>query len=96
MIPEQDQNSFIAYGGNIFKELYLLHNVMPCYKYFVIQEWHASFSPTVKNDIKKTFLEGNAKWILTEGDTPTIQDALDSRYLLVAQQDTYKLYSLIQ
>ena len=69
---------------------------MPCYKYFVIQEWHASFSLTVKNDIKKTFLEGNAKWILTEGDTPTIQDVLDRRYFLVAQKDTYKLYSIIQ
>ena len=95
MIPEEDHDSFIAYGPNIFKELYLLHNLMPCYKYFVIQEWHASFSQTVKNDIKKTFLEGNAKWILTEGDTPTIQGILDNRYFLVAQKDTYKLYSMI-
>lgn len=42
--------SIVAYGDNRFKGLYLAHDLTPAYKYFVIQEWHASFSEFVKHD----------------------------------------------
>lgn len=94
MIPEDERNSFVAYGGSVFKQLYLLNDITPCYKYFVIQEWHAGFSEQTREDIRQVFLNGNAKWILTEDSTEVIQDILDSRYTVVTEKDQYKLYHL--
>lgn len=94
MIPENEKNSFVAYGGDEFKQLYLLHDIMPCYKYFVIQEWHASFSEQIRDDIHQVFTNGNVTWILSEGSTEVIQDVLDSRYTVYAEVEQYKLYRL--
>lgn len=44
-IPAEDRDSLVAYGDNSLKDIYLAKNLMTCYKYFTIQEWHASFSP---------------------------------------------------
>lgn len=94
MIPEDEKNSFVAYGGDEFKQLYLLHDLTPYYKYFVIQEWHASFSAQTRDDIHQVFFNGNATWILSEGSTEVIQDILDSRYTVYAETERYRLYRL--
>lgn len=62
-IPEEERDQFVAYGDNRFKELYLLNNISPCYKYFVIQEWHASMSEKTREDIHSVFDTCRAKWI---------------------------------
>lgn len=93
-VPHSEKDSFVAYGMNEFKSLYLLHDILPYYKYFVIQEWHSSFSELTKSKIHDTFLDGNVKWILTDNNTKTIQDVLDSRYLLYSKTNNYKLYRL--
>lgn len=94
-IPDAEKTSFVAYSrDNRFKGIYLLHNLMPYYKYFVIQEWHASFSNYVKQDIHDTFQNGDVKWILTAGTTANISDILNERYELINQIDDYCLYRL--
>lgn len=93
-IPVSERNSFIAYGGNQFKELYLIFDLMPYYKYFVIQEWHANFSEIVRNDIYTTFMNGDVKWILTDGNTSVIDDVLIKRYESYDAIDNYVLYKL--
>lgn len=92
-IPITERNSFVAYGGNQFKELYLYFDLIPYYKYFVIQEWHAGFSETVRNDIYETFMKGDVKWILTDGNTSVIDDVLRQRY---EQYDMVGHYSLFR
>ena len=94
IIPQNERDSFVAYGDNRIKGVYLLNDIMPCYKYFAIQEWHASFSDYIKEDIQKTFEEGTAKWILTSGAIDNIQDVLNSRYQLIDQMEDYGLYKL--
>lgn len=96
MVPDDEKNSFIVYGGNQLKELYLLYDITPCYKYFASQEWHASFSEQTREDIRQTFFNGNATWILSEGSTEVIQDCLDSRYVVFAEMDQLILYRLIE
>ena len=91
-IPLSDLSSFVAYGGNEFKEIYLLENIIPKYKYFVIQEWHASISSEAKNNIHRVFDEGDAKWILTDSNVQNISNILDRDYHLVDSVDVYKLY----
>jgi len=93
-IPAEELDSFQAYGDNPFKELYLAYDLMPVYKYFVIQEWHSSFSDFVREDIHSTFMNGNAKWILTDGGVGTIADVLEQRYVVHDTIDNYVLYRL--
>lgn len=95
-IPNEEKDSFVAYGGNDLKTLYLLNDLSPCYKYFVIQEWHASFSEYVKKDIYSTFKNGNALWILTDQSTGNIDDILDTRYQVINSTEKYRLYRLGQ
>lgn len=94
MIPEDERYSLVAYGGDELKPLYLLYDLTPYYKYFIIQEWHASFSDQTRDDIREVFSCGNAKWILSQGSTEVIQDILDSRYTIFAETDNYKLYHI--
>jgi len=66
----------------------------PAYKYFVIQEWHASFSDFVKSDIHSVFKNGSAKWIITAGETEIISDVLAERYEVYDSIDDYILYKM--
>ena len=94
-IPKNELNSFVAYGNNEFKELYLLTNTMPCYKYYVIQEWISGFTDVVKKDVYRTFNEGNARWILAATvNTRVISDILENRYIIIDKTENYTLYRL--
>lgn len=93
-IPESERNSFVAYGDNRFKELYLLNDISPCYKYFAIQEWHASMSSETHEKIHRTFASCKAKWIAVCGETGVIDDVLENRYELVDSREDYLLYRL--
>lgn len=93
-IPIAELDSFEAYGDNRFKEVYLAYNLMPSYRYFVIQEWHASFSDFVKEDIRSVFMKGDAKWILTAGSVDNIADILEQRYEIYDSVEDYALYRL--
>ena len=80
-IPEGDRDCFIAYGDDTLKAVYLKYHIDPCYPYFAIQEWHASFSNAVRESIHQT------------GETTNgIQDVLDAHYELVAKTNGYRLY----
>lgn len=94
-VPEEDRDSFVAYGmNNDFEQLYLLHDISSCYKFFTIQEWNAEFSEKTREEIHRVFQEGNAEWILTEEPTEVIRDVLDSRYEAAGENAGYKLYHL--
>ena len=94
LIPEDQKDRFVVYGMNQFKELYLLENMMPCYKYYVIQEWLGDLSPETKHAIHDTFATKKALWILTDSDVDNIKDILDDSYQLVDNTDKYFLYEL--
>lgn len=94
-IPEEERDSFVAYGDNRFKGIYLAFDLMPSYKYFAIQEWQSSFSDYIRDDIRATFMNGDAKWILTAGNTSVIQDVLEQRYEVYETVDDYALFRLV-
>ncbi len=91
-IPEEDKNNIVLYGGNEFKGSYLAFDIMPCYKYHIIQEWHSNFSECVRNDIHASFETLDAKWILTDSNVNVISDILASSYSVYDQVDGYYLY----
>ena len=94
-IPQDQRNRFVAYGGNEFKELYLLKDLMPCYKYFVIQEWQGSLSSETKTAIYDAFATREAQWILTDEIVDNIQDILLESYLEIDHVENYHLYKLV-
>lgn len=96
LIPDKDKDSFVAYLGGKYRDIYLLHGLMPCYKYFVQQEAHSKWSRQVKEDIHDTFQSGNAKWILTGDGVTAIQDVLFQRYQLAARTGRFSLYRLME
>lgn len=91
-ISEEERQSFVVYGFNEVKELYLLHDLLPNEKYFVIQEWHSKYSDFVKQDIRNTFQKSETKWILTSGSVENIADILEQRYEVVEKMDSFGLY----
>ena len=93
-IPETEKNSFVAFGGNELKDVYLRNNLFPHYKYFAIQGWHSLFSENIKNNVHDTFAHGDAKWILADEDKVKIEDILDSRYNIVNERGRYTLYRI--
>lgn len=93
-IPQEEKESFIAYGDNYLKSIYLRLNQVPCYKYFAIQEWHALFSKKVKEDLYNVFSEGEVKWLLINVYPGTIKDVIRGKYVLVAINEDCYLYCL--
>ena len=67
---------------------------MPCYKYFVIQEWQGNLSTETKIAIHETFATKQAKWILTDEKVDNIEDILSESYMLVDNTEKYYLYKL--
>lgn len=92
LIPESDRSEIVCYGPDRSKEIYLRNNIFPCYKYFIVQNWHGSFSEDVKSDIIDTFASGEAKWIIATEDTSLIDDTLHSKYDCVESNGTDRLY----
>ena len=93
-IPEEERDSFVVYGENQLKEIYLLTGTMPYYKYFIVQDWHGGFSDKVHSEIYELFRDGDARWILTDEYTEIIGDILETRYELYDTAENYKLYRL--
>ena len=93
-IPEDELDRFVVYGNNEFKEVYLLKDLMPCYKYFVIQDWQGSMSPETREAIHDSFATRKAKWILTDGEGEIIRDILEESYTDVDGIDQFHLFRL--
>lgn len=94
-IPPSEYDSFVAYGGNETKEIYLLTGMHPYYKYYMIQEFLGCFSDDVKKDIHDIYNNGDVKWILNnKNENKNIQDVLNNRYKKVAETKSYVLYDL--
>ena len=77
-IPQRDRASFVAY--NCDPALYLYYNIEPCYKYFILQDYAIERGASLKKKVRLLYNNGNAKWILKQGNKSNIDDILDRRY----------------
>lgn len=94
-IPKEDLDSLIVYGNNQLKEFYLLNDIIPMYKYYIIQDWVAGFSETIKEDLIGIYKQGTAKWILVENDyNDLLKNIIRERYYEIESSDEYSLYRL--
>lgn len=93
-IPDNERDSFVANGANALKEVYLVSGLIPAYKYFIIQDWHAKFSETVRKEYRDIYAKGDVKWILTDGSIDEVRDIIEERYHVYATKDGYSLYRM--
>ena len=86
-----------AYGCYAtLKSFYLRYDITPSNRFFVIQDWHAKFSPTIAAAIKEEFSQHPPECILleTEPGVTAISDLLSQRYTLLAADHGFELYHL--
>lgn len=93
-IPNEDFGKVMAYGSGTLKDFYLRYNIIPCYKYFVLQDAHGNRSSYVANDIQLEFSRCEARWILTDKNTNLISDILEKYYTKYKEVGMYTLYKL--
>lgn len=63
-IPEQERDSVIGY--EIRTQIYLLGDIMPCYKYYALQETWARTAPFIGEEFMDYVENEEPLWVLTE------------------------------
>ncbi len=93
-VPRED--TFIAYNGD--HGIYLWFDRKPCYRFFILQDWHAGFSEALGDDIRETFASCEATWILVNGEQTAISDILECSYEVwksdYVGEERYRLYHI--
>lgn len=78
------------------KSFYLRYDITPSNRFFVIQDWHAKFSPTIASAVEEEFSQHSPECILLEIEpgVTVISDLLSQRYTLLAADHGFELYHL--
>ncbi|SDH59196.1 Dolichyl-phosphate-mannose-protein mannosyltransferase [Pseudobutyrivibrio sp. 49] len=87
VIPVDELDSFVAYGGFKIDDVYMVTNTIPDYKYCLFEQWFSQASEKVKKEIVEEYGTLKAKWILTEGNYDTIRDILETNYEVHLQNE---------
>lgn len=96
MLPEIHESSFVAYGGNDLKGIYLRYDIPLKNKYFTIQDWHSSFSPNVREAILEDFKQSSAEYaLLPNVASEGIEEILEDDYKIINSNDKYRLFKKI-
>lgn len=90
-VPINDRNYFIAY--NCHPEIYLLNDIKPCYRFFVLQDFQTNIGGSLLPKLLSDFSTCKAKWILIKGapNKTQINAILNTRYTLY-KNNFSKLY----
>lgn len=96
-----NKNSFVALNLDNYKEIYINNNIVPFYKYFVLQDWQAKHSDKMKLDLVEIFEKGNVEYILTQNEKGSVvYDVILKKYFLIDSitynDITINLYRLIK
>lgn len=94
IIPEQERNSVIGY--NIRADVYMMADIMPCYKYWTFQDWWSYNNPQIKTDFINYIKEEEPLWVLTNPLQLDIynEEVLQGKYNLLAQNEYVEVYRL--
>lgn len=96
VLPEIHESSFVAYGGNDLKGIYLRYDIPLNNKYFTIQDWHSSFSPNVREAILEDFKQSSAEYaLLPNVASEGIEEILEDDYKIINANDKYRLFKKI-
>lgn len=66
LIPENERDSVLAY--NVHSQYYIASDIVPCYKYFMLQDWMGSFNDELKKEFKEFISSNQVKYIIENGE----------------------------
>ena len=97
--PHMDEirsSSILTYGGNSLKSFNLRYGLPIAERYWIVQDWHASFSPQAQQEITQMFNDSQVEFILTDNGAQSYRPIINERYELIeGGEDTkYQLYRL--
>ena len=95
-VPQSFKTSFVSYNGEI--DYYLYDNIKPACRFFSLQDYEASQSPSLQQYLREDFAKSNVKWILVKDGAKFIEPILKEKYHIY-KQDKGKgltLYTLNQ
>lgn len=95
-IPAGERSSVLGY--NVPADWYLTTDMIPCYKYFTLQDWFAKADPSIAAEIDQFLEESPPLWIVTNHMKPIentqVQKIITNNYRLVASAGEYDLLRL--
>lgn len=62
-IPEDERDSVIGY--NVPSAVYLQGDILPCYRYYTLQDWWSNNDPSIKSDFVEWLCREKPLWVLT-------------------------------
>lgn len=66
MIPKESKNKVLAY--NVNSQFYITTNIIPCYKYWIWQDWMCSVNDNMQEEFKEYIESGRAEYIVENGE----------------------------
>ncbi|MBK5244877.1 MAG: hypothetical protein JJE18_07610 [Eubacteriaceae bacterium] len=96
LIPLGDRNSVLGYS--VPAGWFLITDIMPCYKYFTLQEWWGLYDLNVITRTNEFLENDSPKWIVMANNKQTnekIYDILAAKYELIKQDKVVTLYRRI-
>lgn len=95
-IPAEERSSVLGY--NVSSDWYLTADLIPCYKYFTLQDWFTKADPSVAAEINQFLEKSPPLWIVTNHMKPIenmqVQKIITNNYHLVASAGEYDLLRL--
>lgn len=89
-VDAEDKDAVCYY--NMPAREYLIHDIRPCYPYFVNQDWQGGKSGKLAERIHQTFETCKAKWIITRDEENGISDILAAHYTKAYSDDGKHYY----
>ncbi|MCR4802765.1 MAG: glycosyltransferase family 39 protein [Lachnospiraceae bacterium] len=68
IIPENEKNQVLTFGSRDLNSWYLVNDVNPPYKYFILQDWQTSHCALMKEEVTAFLESKSVKWIITDAD----------------------------
>lgn len=91
-IPEEERAYVLGY--NIPAKYYLMGDILPCFRYGILQENWSRSDPDIMDETIRFLKEKNVRWVMTEAgcDNPEVLNVLEEYYDLVEETDYGNLY----
>lgn len=95
-IPDNEKNSILIYNGEVYP--YLCYNIIPCSKYFYLQDENASISSSYREGLLYNIADCSPQWIIVAKEAKAINQILQTRYVECTFGDNSEilLYKLIK
>lgn len=95
-IPTGDSDK--VFGYSVPAGWFLMTDIMPCYRYFTLQEWWGLYDPQIISETNEMLKNDPPKWIVMTNDKQTnqkIYDVLETKYKFVTKDKEVSLYHKI-